>query len=1422
MNDKYRPEGSIGADIGAAATTSANLALLDDIIGAQSSTGVDSLGEINNLARIANAIQLTAAGGTPNPALTPADLALIGITGVTADNLSGVLQSIANQDNSGSATDTLSELQSLVDATNTAVAVIRDFAQANTASAPTAPTGTAPVAADYTNAGVTGVDANNLAAINDALATASITGTQADTPAEIQTIVNAYNAILAEANGATADATPGVNPTAAQFASIGAAATTPANLALLDDIIGAQTSTGVDSVGEINNLARIANAIQLTAAGGTPNPALTAADFTAIGVTGISNVNLAAMLVAITAQNNDGSATSSLAQLQALIDTTPPAAPTIDATLAGNDVVSAAEATSGFDITGTGEVGATVHLTLQSGITLAGGNTAVVAQDGTWTIHVTAADVAAMGQGAELITASQTDTWGNSGSTSTHNISVDTAPPTAPTLALGTGVSNGATAAEATALTGAVTVLAETGSSTVVTFTNGVNTVTKLLTGTGSAQAVVLDAADLVTLGNGTISVSAVATDAQGNTSNAGSSSFVLDTAPPAAPTLALGTGISNGATAAEATALTGAVTVLAETGSSTVVTFTNGVHTVTKLLTGNGSAQAVVLDAADLVTLGDGTVSVSATTTDAAGNTSGAGSSSFVLDTTPPATPVLTFSDQSGSSTLKTTGTVAVSLAVDVSSWEYSTDGGLNWNAGTGASFALNGTSYAVGSVKVRGYDQAGNVSVGSNANALTVNHAPTLNASASPSMGTVDTTGTLNAPSGAVGTLVSALIASSGIANYSDADASTTVGMAITGYNTTLGTLYFSTNGGTTWSTWTSAASSALHLTASASTRLYFLANASAAGDPAITFRAWDGSDAVANGTSSAISANGGSTAYSSSTDTIGMSLQGIYTPSAASIPLNQGTTEGTNAEITNFNGDGFMDLLDGDWRGSNAMNLRLGSSSGVVDNRDSTYNNGQTGQSKTNGTALDFNGDGYGDVLVNDSVGGTVSLFQGNSAGTLGASTNFTSAWTGNAAMTSSQVGKFKGDYNGDGFQDMLVSDTSGHAFIVYGNAAGSFTGFDGNTASAGVAFTGNAGFATFAASVNQGSEVATTFVGDSNRDGLSDIAFANYSEGKVYIKFGTATQTASQSITSATVGSSTGNGFVVSGLSTTVAADASGRTQGVNVATAGYMNGDGYADLLIMDPASHAAYVVYGKANGSVADIDVTTMTSSQGFKAYATNNALLFGTNGMSVGDVNGDGYDDIAISTTGMSSNGGVTIIFGGATGAHGNINADSSAASGSWSTPVSFANFSTATPNMGGNIGSTYGDVNGDGLSDFAVGTGGNSGKGSVVLYGDINMSTLSQSAPLLTGSTVSGTTQAERVVGTLSSDTLSGGGGADAITAGAGNDTILVHDDTFLRVDGGTGIDTFKLDSTANSVTLDFTSNGLGAKSWALKALT
>ncbi|PUE44384.1 hypothetical protein B9Z47_18225, partial [Limnohabitans sp. 2KL-1] len=121
---------------------------------------------------------------------------------------------------------------------------------------------------------------------------------------------------------------------------------------------------------------------------------------------------------------------------------------------------------------------------------------------------------------------------------------------------------------------------------------------------------------------------------------------------------------------------------------------------------------------------------------------------------------------------------------------------------------------------------------------------------------------------PAGAVGVLVSTLVG-----GVTDIDAGAVKGIAITGFNSAKGQLYFSTNGGTNWTEITSASeASARLLKADTDNRVYFKAAAGTQGTvaDALTFRAWDsttGTDGLTGNTTT----NGGTTAFSTTTDTV-----------------------------------------------------------------------------------------------------------------------------------------------------------------------------------------------------------------------------------------------------------------------------------------------------------------------------------------------------------------------------------------------------------------------------------------------------------------------------------------------------------------------------------------------------------------------
>jgi len=157
----------------------------------------------------------------------------------------------------------------------------------------------------------------------------------------------------------------------------------------------------------------------------------------------------------------------------------------------------------------------------------------------------------------------------------------------------------------------------------------------------------------------------------------------------------------------------------------------------------------------------------------------------------------------------------------------------------------------------------------------------------------------------------------------------------------------------------------------------------------------------------------------------------------------------------------------------------------------------------------------------------------------------------------------------------------------------------------------------------------------------------------------------------------------------------------------VSNAGDVNGDGYNDILIGSPFNSQngleagkVYLIFGKPSGWTANINLSTAAAS--FIGEAAGDTAGFSVKG--VGDVNGDGYDDILIGAPRFYEDGPgkVYLIFGKPTG---------------WkqSTSLSTANSifieEPGQYRTGSSI-SGAGDVNGDGFGDFLISAeSGNSG---------------------------------------------------------------------------------------------------------------
>ena len=292
------------------------LNLLDSTVDGSVKAAVDSEVEVQAMADAAAHV-IAAAGGstTQAAAVTLEDMTALGVAGVTNGNLSAIQTAI--QSATPIAVDTQPELQRLVNtklgSIGASLNAIADAAEANTA------TSSALKASLYTAANVTGVTADNLAAINSALDSPAVNAAAADTSAEVQTIVDAYSAVLASADGKGGNTTTPL--TGAQYSAIGltglsgtAAPGTP--LQLLDSAVDASTAGKVDSVDELQAMANAAAHVMTGAAGGL---APTLIELQTLGVTGVDSSNLAAVQAAIAATPDNGTGVDTLVALQAVV-----------------------------------------------------------------------------------------------------------------------------------------------------------------------------------------------------------------------------------------------------------------------------------------------------------------------------------------------------------------------------------------------------------------------------------------------------------------------------------------------------------------------------------------------------------------------------------------------------------------------------------------------------------------------------------------------------------------------------------------------------------------------------------------------------------------------------------------------------------------------------------------------------------------------------------------------------------------------------------------------------------------------------------------------------------------------------------------------------------------------------------------------
>src|SRR5262249_59358710 len=102
----------------------------------------------------------------------------------------------------------------------------------------------------------------------------------------------------------------------------------------------------------------------------------------------------------------------------------------------------------------------------------------------------------------------------------------------------------------------------------------------------------------------------------------------------------------------------------------------------------------------------------------------------------------------------------------------------------------------------------------------------------------------------------------------------------------------------------------------------------------------------------------------------------------------------------------------------------------------------------------------------------------------------------------------------------------------------------------------------------------------------------------------------------------------------------------------VSSAGDINGDGFDDLIIGALCGDGpgntrnyegdSYVVFGKAWGFAAEIDLAAVAAGNGgFVIYGQDTGDQAGASVSSAGDINGDGFDDLIIGALNADGAGG-------------------------------------------------------------------------------------------------------------------------------------------------------------------------------------
>lgn len=321
----------------------------------------------------------------------------------------------------------------------------------------------------------------------------------------------------------------------------------------------------------------------------------------------ISALNNGSLTVSVTQTDIAGN-TSTADTTSITLDNQSPSAVTITTPIEGDGIVNASEDNDVL-VQGSGaESGASVSIDI-GGVS----KTTTADSSGNWTLSGNELDISALNNGSLTVSVTQADAAGNTSTATTTAITLDNAAPGALTITTpieGDGVVN---ASEDNHV-----LVQGSGAESGATVTVDIGGVSQNTTADSSGDWTLSGSElDISSLNNGSLTITATQADSAGNTSSSATGTISLDNIAPTGHTAAIDQSLIN---ASNETALSFTLTGLESSGSF-VYQISDGANTVSSSSATTITGTTAQISNVNVANLNEGTLTLSATVSDTAGN---------------------------------------------------------------------------------------------------------------------------------------------------------------------------------------------------------------------------------------------------------------------------------------------------------------------------------------------------------------------------------------------------------------------------------------------------------------------------------------------------------------------------------------------------------------------------------------------------------------------------------------------------------------------------------------------------------------------------------------------------------------------------------------------------------------------------------